>query len=257
MIRSIGKYSLLICTLVFISFNSFSQDSIVMNLHLRQDSAMYRFTPKKLIIPGIFIAYGVASMHVKPLERLNQSTHNEVVEDHPSKNNLDDYTRYLPAAMVYGLNAFGVNGKHNFKERTILFATSQIILGATTLSAKHFAHEERPDQSNDYSFPSGHAAMAFANAQFLFREYHDSNFWLSLAGYPIAIFTGTYRIINDKHWVGDVVAGAGFGILSTEAAYWLYPTISKWFAKKDKQASAMILPYYQNNTIGLSLVKLL
>jgi membrane-associated phospholipid phosphatase len=57
---------------------------------------------------------------------------------------------------------------------------------------------------------------------------------LSISGYPIAIFTGVYRALNNKHWVGDVVAGAGFGILSTEIAYWLYPKINHGSLKTKK-----------------------
>jgi membrane-associated phospholipid phosphatase len=91
--------------------------------------------------------------------------------------------------------------------------------------------EERPDGSNNLSFPSGHTTTAFTTAHFMFREYQDENIWLSLSGYPIAVFTGVYRILNDKHWVGDVVAGAGIGILSTEVAYWLFPKVSQLFSK--------------------------
>lgn len=47
-----------------------------------------------------------------------------------------------------------------------------------------------------------------------------------------ALFTGIFRTLNDKHWVGDVVAGAGIGIL-TEAAYWLFPKVSKIFSKNE------------------------
>jgi membrane-associated phospholipid phosphatase len=49
-----------------------------------------------------------------------------------------------------------------------------------------------------------------------------------------AVFTGVYRMLNDKHWFSDVVAGAGIGILSTEAAYWLYPKINNILSGKIK-----------------------
>lgn len=89
----------------------------------------------------------------------------------------------------------------------------------------------------------------------MFREYNETNFWLGISGYPIAAMTGIYRIFNDKHWVGDVIAGAGIGILSTEVAYWLFPTISKWFANKKNQASLVILPTYQTKQFGLAIIK--
>ena len=92
-------------------------------------------------------------------------------------------------------------------------------------------------------------------AQFLYREYRDTNFWLSISGYPIAIFTGVYRALNNKHWVGDVVAGAGFGILSTEIAYWLYPKINLWFSKNKKDSAFLISPFYQDQAFGLGFFK--
>ena len=31
---------------------------------------------------------------------------------------------------------------------------------------------------------------------------------------------------NNRHWLTDVAAGAGIGILSTKIAYWLYPFLN-------------------------------
>ncbi|KFF22376.1 phosphatase PAP2 family protein [Chryseobacterium sp. JM1] len=210
---------------------------------------------KSLIIPAAFISYGVASLTVKDLKQLNFSTRDEINEHKPDHIRLDNYTQYAPAVLVYGLNAAGIKGKHNFRDRTIIYATSQIISAAITLPLKHIVKEERPDQSNNLSFPSGHTAAAFSSAQFMFREYKDTNFWLSLSGYPIAVFTGAYRMLNDKHWVGDVVAGAGFGILSTELAYWLFPKINTLLKGKNKNTATMIMPFYQDKSIGIGLFK--
>lgn len=187
------------------------------------------------------------------LKQLNNSTRYEISEHKPDKIKLDNYTQYVPAVMVYGLNAIGLKGKHNLKDRSVILGTSLLISSAIVLPTKHLVKEERPDGSNSLSFPSGHTAFAFATAQFMFREYQDENIWLSLSGYPIAVFTGVYRILNDKHWVGDVVAGAGIGILSTEVAYWLFPKVSKLFSKDHSKNSALVYPFYQNKTMGLGL----
>ena len=87
----------------------------------------------------------------------------------------------------------------------------------------------------------------------MFREYQDENIWLSLAGYPFAVFTGVYRTLNNKHWVGDVVAGAGVGILSTEVAYWLFPKINKIFSKPNSEKIAFVYPFYQSKIMGLGM----
>ena len=99
--------------------------------------------------------------------------------------------------MVYGLNWARIKGKHNLKDRTIIYATSQLIAASMVIPLKHITKEERPDGSNLQSFPSGHTTTAFSSAQFLYREYRDTNFWLSISGYPIAIFTGVYRALNN------------------------------------------------------------
>lgn len=210
---------------------------------------------KSLIIPTVFIGYGVASLTVKNLKQLNFSTRDEINEHKPDHIRLDNYTQFAPAVLVYGLNAAGVQGKHNFRDRSIIYGTSMLITSAITLPLKHIVKEERPDQSNNLSFPSGHTAIAFASAQFMFREYKDTNFWLGISGYSLAVFTGVYRMLNDKHWVGDVVAGAGFGILSTELAYWLYPKINNLLTGKNRNTATMVMPYYQNKSVGIGLFK--
>ena len=235
--------------------DSIHQDSIS-NQDFNPNDKVYQFKAKKLIIPAALVTYGSLSLAIHELDNLNKSTKNEILEDNTKGNHFDNYTQYLPAVAVYGLNLAGVEGKHNFRDRTIILATSQIITTGLVLPLKHIVKEERPDESNHLSFPSGHTANAFSTAQFMFREYRDSNFWLSLAGYPLAAFTGIYRVVNNKHWVGDVVAGAGIGILSTEAAYWLFPTINKWFTPKSKESkvATMVFPVVQNKQAGLGLV---
>lgn len=256
----------LIYLLIFISFlsrlNAQSKDSIVVE-EPKQDSLSAVKTNtlnyKSLIVPAALITYGVTSLTMNKMKQLNISTRTEISEHQPTRMNLDNYTQYAPAAMVYGLNAIGIKGKHNLRDRTIIYASSQLIVAAFTMPLKYMVKEERPDGSNTLSFPSGHAATAFSSAQFMFREYKDTNFWLSLSGYPFAIFTGVYRMVNDKHWLGDVVAGAGFGILSTELAYWLFPRIDNLLRGKGKNkntlSSSMIMPFYQNKTVGIGFVK--
>ncbi|WP_407488716.1 phosphatase PAP2 family protein [Elizabethkingia anophelis] len=216
----------------------------------------YRFTYKKLIIPASLITYGVLTLTSDALEQLNFSTKTEVNEHLPKPSTLDNFTQFLPAAMVYGLNLVSIEGKHNLRDRSIILGTSLAITTAIVTPVKHLVKEERPDQSNNLSFPSGHTAIAFATAHFIFREYKDTNFWIAISGYPIAAFTGIYRMVNNKHWLGDIMAGAGVGILSTELAYWLFPTISSWLQPKNQKNSVTSLyPFYQEKAFGIGLYK--
>ena len=217
---------------------------------------VYQFSAKKLIIPSVLVSYGILSLMSDELKKLNQSTRYESMEHILPGAKIDNYTQYVPAAAVYGLNLAGIKGKHNFRDRTIIYATSQLVSAAIVLPAKQFLGETRPDSSNNLSFPSGHTATAFSSAHFMFREYKDSNFWLSISGYPVAAMTGIYRVFNDKHWVGDIVAGAGIGILSTEIAYWLFPVTSKWFSSKKEREVLSVVPFYQSKAVGLTIIKI-
>lgn len=248
------RHLLLILILCVYQLGIAQTDSLVTGQKMDQSfDHAYQFKYKKLIVPSVFIGYGILSLTSDDLKQLNRSTQYEIGEHQPDKIKLDNYTQYVPAILVYGLNAIGLKGKHNLKDRSIILGTSLLISSAVVLPTKHLVREERPDGSNNLSFPSGHTTTAFTTAHFMFREYQDENIWLSLSGYPIAVFTGVYRILNDKHWVGDVVAGAGIGILSTEVAYWLFPKVSQLFSKDHSNNSALVYPFYQNKTMGLGL----
>jgi len=238
--------------------DTLSVDSIQQHMvipALDSEDTSHQFNYKKLIVPTSLISYGVASLSINSLKELNFSTRTEISEHQPDHIKLDNYTQFAPAALVYGLNALGVEGKHNFRDRTIICGTSMLITSAIIVPLKHLAKEERPDHSDHLSFPSGHTAIAFASAQFMFREYKDTNFLLGISGYSFAVFTGIYRMLNDKHWFGDVVGGAGFGILSTELAYWLYPKINSLLGGKKQNSQTMLIPYYQKGNAGLGFVK--
>ena len=261
MFTFILKPLIILFLLFFITLKAFAQVQVDTFAVDKTDSLSpdkeNRLNYKALIIPAVFISYGVVAMNNDYLRELNFSTRDEILEDKPTRLIWDNYTQYVPAAMVYGLNAFGVKGKHNFKDRTIVYLTSQLISTSFVVPLKYIVREERPDKSDHLSFPSGHTSTAFSSAQFMFREYQDTNILLSLSGYPFALFTGIYRSVNNKHWVGDVVAGAGFGILSTELAYWLLPKMDNWFKSGSSKNSTMIAPFYRNNSLGLVFVKTL
>lgn len=257
------KNQFIILILVLCSVHSMAAQDTISNINaIVQDSIIgktndkaYKLDYRHLIAPTVFIGYGIVGLKNDGLKQLNLSTRDELNEHQPRHISLDNYTQYAPAAMIYGLNAVGIKGSHNFRDRTVIYATSQLISAAFVVPLKYLVQEERPDGSNNLSFPSGHTATAFSSAQFMFREYKDTNFWLSISGYSFAVFTGVYRTINDRHWVGDVVAGAGFGILSTELAYWLFPKVNGIFKGNEKKMSTMVMPYYQNKSYGIGFVQ--
>lgn len=209
---------------------------------------------RSLIIPVGLITYGFVALGNNGITNLDKTTRYEIREDHPTFiTKIDNYLQYAPAVAVYGLNALGIKGKNNFRDRTIIYAMSNVISAAFVLPLKKITKIQRPDGSGFNSFPSGHTTTAFAAAEFLRMEYKDVSPWYGIAGYAAATTTGVLRLYNNKHWVSDVVAGAGFGILSTKLAYWIYPSIKRKFFK-DKPMNTMVMPYYQSGGGGLALV---
>ena len=55
---------------------------------------------------------------------------------------------------------------------------------------------------------------------FLHKEYGLTRSpWYSVAGYSIATLTGAMRMLNNRHWISDVLVGAGIGVMSVDLGY--------------------------------------
>ena len=154
----------------------------------------YKFSYKQLIIPASLMLYGTIEATLAPKNRLlNYAIGHEVITHKPEKFQIDDITQYVPAASVYALNLVGIKGKHNFKDRTIILGMASLFTAASVNGLKYTARVERPDKSAKNSFPSGHTAIAFMGAEFLWQEYKDVSIWYGIAGYTIAAGTGAFR----------------------------------------------------------------
>ena len=211
-----------------------------------------KFNYKQLILPTVLIGYGVIGLNSGDLKNINLNIRSSVMDDNHKKIGIDDLLQYTPAVSVYVLNNLGIKGKNNLKDRSIILGTSLLLVATTVTALKKITKVERPDDSNADSFPSGHTALAFAGAEFLYQEYKDVSVWYGISGYVVATATGALRIYNNKHWFTDVATGAGIGILSTKAAYWLQPYLSKHIfgTAKNKATSALFSPYYDGKQMG-------
>lgn len=215
-----------------------------------------KFNYKALLFPAALIGYGVIGIESDQLKSYNTAIREEVTEDIDKKITIDDFSQYAPAASVYALNALGVKGKHNFRDGSVILATSYLMLSATVLSLKSVTRIERPDGTSKNAFPSGHTATAFAGAEFMRQEYADASIWYGIAGYAVATGTGLFRVYNNRHWLTDVVAGAGVGILSTKIAYWVNPYLTNaLFGKKESKSTTLLCPSYDGQKFGLGIVR--
>lgn len=175
---------------------------------------------KVTFVPTVF--FGTTAVIWNSREHILETRERYIPE---FENTFDDFLQYAPGALAFGLKAAGVKGRNNTKRSLYNYAGSMILTGIFVNSLKYTTKVMRPDGSSANSWPSGHSAIAFSNARFLDKEYGLVSSMYSITGYGMAIMTGVGRSMNNRHWSPDIVAGAGFGILSTNLAYFFIDKI--------------------------------
>ena len=87
-----------------------------------------------------------------------------------------------------------------------------VFTGVTTLGVtyalKYLVKKERPDFSDNHSFPSMHTSVSFAGAAFIQRRYGWK--W-GIPAYAVSTYVGWSRVYGKKHDWWDVAAGAVIG----------------------------------------------
>lgn len=133
----------------------------------------------------------------------------------------DDYLQYTPLAVTIGLKACGYESRSSWNRMLVSDVLSIGIMAVTVNGLKYTVQRQRPDNSSRNSFPSGHTAIAFTSATILHKEYGWRSPWFSIGGYSAAAITGISRIMNKRHWLTDITAGAAIGIGSAHLGYFL------------------------------------
>ena len=171
----------------------------------------------------LFVA-GLAIKGDKAMFRVNQKAESggkkntQLLTDF--KTGIDDYTQFFGPAMVVGLKLGGYEGRSDWPRLLANAGMSYALMAVLVNGIKYSAKEMRPDGSTANSWPSGHTATAFVGASLLHKEYGLTRSpWWSVAGYGVATATGVMRVLNNRHWISDVMSGAGIGIMSTELGY--------------------------------------
>ena len=183
----------------------------------------------------LFVAGMIAKSEKKSFRQNDGTKHVLLTE---FKTHIDDYSQFFGPAMTVGLKVAGVEGRSDWGRLLASAGLSYGIMAGFVNGIKYTAKEMRPDGSTANSWPSGHTATAFVGATILHKEYGLTRSpWFSVAGYGVATATGVMRVLNNRHWVSDVLSGAGIGIMSGELAYALSDVI---FKKRGTEASSTI-----------------
>lgn len=90
-------------------------------------------------------------------------------------------------------------------------ARSAVLAGSIVQPLKRLVNRRRPDGSDRRSFPSGHAASAFAMSTALARRCGAR---ARVPLYALTLLTPLARIHDRRHYLSDVVAGGAIGVVA-------------------------------------------
>jgi len=205
------------CILVFAQYNLVAQYTTHADSSSAQHTIPYqpkKITGKSFIVPVGLITIGALAISGEFVIS-NPEIKEERDEHYPSfHTNIDDYLQYAP--IVAGYAMLVNNPEHSFWTYTKKVVLMEVILNGLVFSTKNITKVPRPDTGAPTSFPSGHTAQAFAGATLFCDEFAQHKPWLCAGMYSTAAVVGALRIMNNRHWAGDIIAGAGCGMLSAK-----------------------------------------
>lgn len=200
--------SILVAAVMLLQCSIPSPKANMDSLRIRREIA-----PAALMAGGAaihFLAHDALEIPVADRAAQMRGTHDVITAD--------GWLRFVPVALDLGLGLAGVEARHGFAERSISAVWTYGCFIAAGGLLKAVVDSPRPDGSDSRSFPSGHAGMAFAGAELMRMEYG----WGWGAGaYALATGVCATRLYDGEHWLGDVIFGAGLGILCAHLGEWL------------------------------------
>jgi len=236
----IKKFILLSITVCIFSTTYCQNDSIVSS---KKSFFKKEIVPLSLIGAGIYVNYAGGRLGKVQLQ-------NNIQRGLNFHTRADDLLQFGPLGVLGFADMIGLKTANNFKKQAknvaIITAANYVIIKTIKIAT----NETRPNGSSR-AFPSGHTSNAFALAGILRHELKGSHPLLSYSGYLLATTTGAFRVLNNKHWVSDVLAGAGIGMLVTDLFYKIQgnPTAAH---KKEKKVTSIFMPNFNKKTVGIS-----
>ncbi|WP_111709543.1 phosphatase PAP2 family protein [Lutibacter citreus] len=201
---------------------------------------------KKSIIPLSLVGLGVFLNKSNFEKDFQVDLRNKIGNSYNTK--IDDYLLHVPIAQMYIADLMGVKSKNHWFDQTKYLLISNVISSGITNKLKTITKKARPNGA-EHAFPSGHTTIAFTNATVMFNEFKEASPVLAFSGYAFAAATGSFRVVNNKHWISDVLVGAGIGIIVTQIIYHFEPL--KRFNPFKKNDNIVIVPQISENNYGM------
>ncbi|MBW3127151.1 phosphatase PAP2 family protein [Hymenobacter profundi] len=204
------------------------------------------------VVPAVLIGYGISTIHGHGFYSSYDAKSDINHLFGPGRHtHVDDFLQFAPYLELGGVLLAGVESRNDRVNLGLVILKSELIMVSSVFIVKYATNIDRPD-GTPTAFPSGHTAQAFLAASILHTELRDKSQWYGIGAYTLASGVAALRMINDKHWESDVVAGAGFGILSAHLGYLTHRY--RWGHKPGGTASSLhVTPLYYAGATGLSL----
>lgn len=239
---------LLLALFLFNALFSNAQDTLKI---VAKDSSKLKV--KNFIIPVTLITSGLILRDVDLKRDVYEFQQNAIGDRFTFKN--DDFIQYMPTTLAVLGSTMNFKSKNSFEQLATNQLVSLTISGIFGRIIKDAVNDKRPELYGLKSFPSGHTSTAFNGATLLFLEYKDDNIWFASSGYLLATTTAFFRLTNDKHWMADVLAGAGIGMATAFVVHYWSPDIYKYFKKyilpNNKETAFFAYPIIDSNNYGM------
>lgn len=170
------------------------------------------------------------------------------------RTHVDDYIHYAPIIMMYAADLFRIPAKNTVWNQTKYLIMSEAITSGIVWSLKIGLGIQRPNNGTYNAYPSGHTSQAFVQSQVFFNEFRETAPLFAASGYLFAISTGALRVLNNRHWVPDVLLGAGIGMIVTNLIYHFEPLknwdpFRKW-KSNEHQLDMQFMPSFSPQFMG-------
>jgi len=180
-------------------------------------------TMKKYGAPFLIISAALIATDRKTADLLPNSTDQTVWSGRVSQIG----ALYTLAGFSGGMYLLGKATHNGHTAETVLLAVQAVAhAGLFALVLKEVTQRQRPLAGNRKggfwdggdSFPSGHAAGAFAVASVFAYEYHD-HLAVPITAYSIASLVALSRMSARRHWVSDIFVGGSMGFMIGRYVY--------------------------------------